>query len=217
MSISTFMSGVWSGKSLGRILQNDRLAPLLSNLHGHVLDLAGDRRASYTKSLPKDIHLTIANDTDSSRPDTRVDFNEMFPFAPQSFDAIVFLNALYISKNPVQTLRECRRVLKPHGTLILSTPFIAHEMPEPHDFVRWTKEGLEQLLSEAGFVKHRIERIGARSSASANLLHPILRWNIIRMVVYAKALLLDRLLRTKEMKHPCPILYLAVSSAGDAA
>jgi SAM-dependent methyltransferase len=45
------------------------------------------------------------------------------PFADETFDALLF-NELFehLRINPIFTLTEARRVLKPHGTLLLSTP-----------------------------------------------------------------------------------------------
>jgi SAM-dependent methyltransferase len=55
---------------------------------------------------------------------TRCDVEtEAVPFAPDSFDAVLF-NELFehLRINPVFTLREAHRVLRPRGSLLLSTP-----------------------------------------------------------------------------------------------
>lgn len=44
------------------------------------------------------------------------------PFADGEFDAVVCINALYSLADPSQFIRECRRVLKAEGKLILITP-----------------------------------------------------------------------------------------------
>ncbi|MEQ8905777.1 class I SAM-dependent methyltransferase [Ekhidna sp.] len=51
---------------------------------------------------------------------------EKLPFDDQSFDKIVFLEVLeHLRINPIFTLKEISRVLKPSGRLILSTPNVS--------------------------------------------------------------------------------------------
>ena len=49
-------------------------------------------------------------------------------------------------------LRECHRILKPGGWLLLSTHGTWLFHPHPTDFRRWTRPGLEQEISSRGFV-----------------------------------------------------------------
>jgi SAM-dependent methyltransferase len=53
--------------------------------------------------------------------------------------------------SPPEYLAEAYRLLKPSGTLLLSTHghWIYH--PDPSDYWRWTREGLVRLVEAAGF------------------------------------------------------------------
>jgi SAM-dependent methyltransferase len=52
--------------------------------------------------------------------------NERFPFADGSFDVVLFCEVLeHLPHDPLFALHEIRRVLKPEGTLILTTPNVA--------------------------------------------------------------------------------------------
>jgi SAM-dependent methyltransferase len=56
----------------------------------------------------------------------RADLNRPLPFAPARFDAVACLEGLEHLERPVDALREFRRVLRPGGTLVLTTPNILH-------------------------------------------------------------------------------------------
>lgn len=48
---------------------------------------------------------------------------DTFPFPPESFDAVLFCEVIeHLTENPVATLSEIHRVLRPGGALVLSTP-----------------------------------------------------------------------------------------------
>lgn len=49
-----------------------------------------------------------------------------FPFAPASFDVVLFCEVIeHLQSDPVKVLREIKRVLKPRGHLILTTPNVS--------------------------------------------------------------------------------------------
>jgi SAM-dependent methyltransferase len=92
---------------------------------------------------------------------------ESLPFENNSIDAIICLEVLEHVKNPFKAAEEIKRVLKPGGLLLLTTPFLlgyhgkskkqsdietqAHA--EYPDFWRFTHEGLEYLFKDFTSVK----------------------------------------------------------------
>jgi SAM-dependent methyltransferase len=56
-------------------------------------------------------------------------------------------------------LRECRRVLRPQGWLLLSTHGTWLYHPHPTDFRRWTADGLRREVEEQGFEFVRMEPV----------------------------------------------------------
>ena len=52
--------------------------------------------------------------------------NDKFPYADESFDVVIFAEIIeHLLNDPCKVLREIKRVLKPNGTMILTTPNVA--------------------------------------------------------------------------------------------
>jgi len=212
ISMRTAIAGALAGKTIGRTLFNEAVRTRMAGCSGRVLDIAGGASGSYLKYLPP--HLDVVRTDVTPAPGiTVVDMNEPLPFPDRSFDAVLLFNALYAAEEPLALAREIFRVLKPDGTWYLASPFIANEMPEPHDYVRFTAEGLERLCRRAGFTKISIERLGERVSAAVQLTHPFYLFNFVRALVYPLAVFFDGLIPQGALEaHPSPIGYFARST-----
>ena len=72
------------------------------------------------------------------------------PLPDASADAILLTEVLEHLERPADALAECRRLLRPGGHLIATTPFSWPLHEEPRDFFRYSPYGLRQLAGEAG-------------------------------------------------------------------
>jgi SAM-dependent methyltransferase len=82
------------------------------------------------------------------------------PLIDQSVDIVFATQVIEHVSNPHIMVRECGRVLRPNGFLILSGPFFWPLHEEPYDFFRFTKYGFEQLLRSAEFLEWQIVEDG---------------------------------------------------------
>ncbi len=73
---------------------------------------------------------------------------ERIPFRDGVFDCVLSFQVLEHVPDPKTLLDECRRVLKPDGTLLISVPFVYEYHACPTDYWRFTHEGLSKLLEE---------------------------------------------------------------------
>lgn len=206
-----FIKKILKRKTLFRFLTEESLLREFSFLKGEVLDLASGA-SSYEVLLPDGVTL-IKTDLNPKDAETKkVDCNEILPFENNSYDGVIFINALYTLKDREMFIKEVHRVLKPGGIFISISPFIANEMPEPHDYCRLTYEGIKVLMSKNSWSSVRVTRIGERFSSSANLLHPAFFFTLVRVFFYGLALILDSLVPKKVMdRHPTPLGYTIVS------
>src|SRR4051794_31184398 len=71
-----------------------------------------------------------------------------FDFGDRSYDVIVISEVLEHVHSPHLAIGNIHRLLKQGGRLILTVPFIFPIHERPHDYFRYTRYGLEFLLSE---------------------------------------------------------------------
>lgn len=67
------------------------------------------------------------------------------------FDTVVCHQVLEHVRHPGRALEEIRRVLRPQGVLIMSVPHLSRRHELPHDYHRFTQEGVALLLGDHGF------------------------------------------------------------------
>ena len=77
------------------------------------------------------------------------------PLRSQSVDVVLNTQVLEHLPDPGRALAEMRRVLKEGGFLYLTAPQGWPEHQQPHDYFRFTRWGLERLLTETGFYPDR--------------------------------------------------------------
>jgi len=83
--------------------------------------------------------------------DIGADLSKELPIKSTSIDNLVCFEVLEHLPEPYLLISEAFRILKPNGKIIISTPFQWREHEQPWDYYRYTRYGLEYLLSKAGF------------------------------------------------------------------
>jgi SAM-dependent methyltransferase len=207
-----FIQSVIQGKTIYRILFHRVLYRNRSQITGTVLDLASGPSPSYYSYLNNGLVVTKTDYTAKPGIDATVDFNKPLPFESESYDTVCIFHALYIAEDPERVLQEVRRILKKGGTLAIAMPFVANEMPEPHDYHRYTLEGLDLLITKSGFTPNHRERIGERATAAVYIIAPLLYIWPIKLIAYTIAVSIDRLIPQKLIRrYPFPIGYFYIA------
>lgn len=108
---------------------------------------------------------------------------QSLPFADHSFDIVLLYEAIYYLASPDQFLRECRRILRPKGQLIISLPNKNWPGFNPSPFSTHYFSALE--LYEL-FLSHqfKIEVFGGFPSKASTLMQKIIQL-IRRFAVHA--------------------------------
>lgn len=207
-----FSRETFRGKTLGRILLNQALRREIRTLRGRVLDVAGGM-SSYDRYVDTRDAEVIATNLDTTRTGgTPHDFHEPFPFPDASFDEALFMNAIYVARNPGLVFQNVSRILKPGGRFTVASPFIFPEYPDPNDYGRPASQGLRFLAEEQGFAVERLVSLGGRASAAEYLVDDAFLIAPIKLLARALALLADAwIFRRLERLKPAPITWLLIA------
>ncbi len=116
---------------LNTLMLEASLAQCQPFVKGELLDV-GCGRCPYRRTFFASARKYIGTDylSDRSHPDV-ISSALQIPFVANAFDTVVSTEVLEHVPNPLQAMREMRRVLKPGGFLILSTPMYWPRHEEP--------------------------------------------------------------------------------------
>ena len=158
---------------------------------GLTLDVGCGRRP-YEKTYFANAKKYVGVDylSDRSRPDVICSALRL-PFADRSFETVVSTEVLEHVPDPLQALREMRRVLKAGGFIILSTPMYWPRHEVPYDFFRYPYDGLLYLVKESGLDLTRLFNRGRSYAFLGQVLqqvHPLaanpVNWLINRFFLW---------------------------------
>jgi SAM-dependent methyltransferase len=96
------------------------------------------------------VYIGIDRSYEGADPDIIGDATSI-PLSDCFADIIFTTQVIEHVSNHKAMLRECYRLLKPGGTIILTGPFYWPLHEEPYDFYRFSKYGFNSVFDEAGF------------------------------------------------------------------
>ncbi len=141
---------------LGIKLNNEELRRRLGNvIRGVVYDLGCGTRP-YEKEIlavaDRYIGVDWPNTVHGLHADIVANLNKPLPIDNNVADSVILLQVLEHLCEPRVVLSEAFRILKRGGSIYVTVPFQWWVHEAPHDYFRYTRHGLEHLLSQAGFV-----------------------------------------------------------------
>ena len=84
---------------------------------------------------------------------------DKIPVAKESFDVVICNAVLEHVPDPTICVAEFYRVLRKGGILYLCVPFMQPEHADPHDYQRYTRQGLARLVTVVGFTVEKVESV----------------------------------------------------------
>lgn len=120
---------------------------------GITLD-AGSGRGTWKDLIGKTAEIYESIDIaprGDSRPTWVGDIMHMSEVPDGRYDTVVSHQVLEHVRDPRRALEEFNRVLKIGGHIIISVPHLSRRHELPHDFFRFTQEGMVALAEDTGF------------------------------------------------------------------
>jgi SAM-dependent methyltransferase len=91
---------------------------------------------------------------------------------PESFDIIIAEQVFEHLRYPYKAALNVHRMLRNSGVFLIATPFLIRVHHVPHDYTRWTPDGLQAFLEDCGFTSE-VRAWGNRKAVKANFV----RWS----------------------------------------
>ncbi|CAN7508416.1 class I SAM-dependent methyltransferase [Bosea sp. LjRoot90] len=148
------------------------LAPLIERYaRGRVLD-AGAGRMAWRSLLMARASEYLSMDYEAAHPDLSFqgDLRGGLPVDDKSIDAVFCCSVLEHIPEPWLVFAELKRIVRPGGHVILSVPFIYYLHGAPHDYFRFTRYGVTEMATKAGF---EIAELKTSGGIAHMLLHAV--------------------------------------------
>lgn len=124
----------------------------------HALGLKPDARildygcgeSPYRRFCPQDCQYIGADLPGNPAADVTIGDDGRLTLDDACCDLVLSTQVLEHVTDPAVYLQECQRILKPGGTLILTTHGLMFRHPVPRDLWRWTLDGLKLLVEKQG-------------------------------------------------------------------
>jgi SAM-dependent methyltransferase len=147
--------------TVGALVNRAQLAP-----GARVLDY-GCADQPYRSLLPAGVSYVGADLLGNPVADIELLSDGTVPIPDASVDMVLSSQVLEHVADPTLYLHECLRVTRPGGSLVLTTHGIMYDHADPHDYWRWTGEGLRKVVTDSGFAV--VELTGILGLAAAAL------------------------------------------------
>ncbi len=147
--------GSYRRKSLDNLLEENK-----DYYKGVVLDIGGRDRGRFQKPKQQVEKWIFADIVTEHNPDIVLDVANMEVIETETIDVV---NAIELFEHVEQIkhgIKECYRVLKQGGVMILSAPFMYPIHADPYDFQRWTEHKWKKELEKSGFTIEKFQITG---------------------------------------------------------
>jgi len=142
---------------------------------GVVLDIGGRNKSGFERPTTERWITTSLEKDENEKTDMILDACDMRTIASESIDTINIIEVFEHLKEPKKALKECYRILKNEGIMIMSSPFMFPVHYEPFDCQRWTQSKWQEELVNAGFEIRKFKIIGGYFSVLADTIKALVR------------------------------------------
>jgi SAM-dependent methyltransferase len=126
------------------------------------------------------------------------------PMPDGSCDLVLSTQVLEHVEDPATYLAECHRLLRPGGSLVVSTHGIMYYHRDPEDYWRWTRAGLQKVLEEHGLRVDRMRGVLALAPAALQIFQDGTMWKVPRRLQPVYAFVMQTLISFTDRRYEEP-------------
>jgi SAM-dependent methyltransferase len=156
----------------------------------------------YRSLFPAGVGYVGADLPGNDLADIEITEDGRVPLPDASCDLVLSTQVLEHVERPDTYLAECRRLLHAGGSLLLSTHGIMYYHKDPEDYWRWTRVGLEKLISSHGFEVVKSRGVLGLAAASLQILQDGTYWYLPRTLRRPFAVLMQALIVLADRLYP---------------
>ncbi|MCS7231652.1 MAG: class I SAM-dependent methyltransferase [Elusimicrobiota bacterium] len=130
--------------------------------YGKVLDVGGKKINKRGNFVPPENKVEVwhyLNIDSSTNPDFCCSA-EHIPVEDGYYDIVIITEVLEHLENPDIVLKECYRVLKKNGKIVVTIPFLYPLHKDPYDYQRWLPDKINKEFLSVGFKNIEILPMG---------------------------------------------------------
>jgi SAM-dependent methyltransferase len=157
--------------------------------------------SQYRDLLPAHIRYIGADLPGNLRADVTFEPGGPVQLGDGSVDVVLSTQVLEHVADPEAYLLECRRLLGPGGSLVLSTHGIMYYHPDPGDYWRWTSTGLRRTLERCGFEVVDERGLLGLAAAALQIFQDATYWYLPVRLRRSYGLLMQALIRFADSRY----------------
>lgn len=211
INLGYYFGTTYRRKILDRLLEEHE-----AYYKGVVLDIGGRDRGKFEK--PKDtVQKWIFADIEEKHgPDIILNVEDMSNVDNESIDVVSGIELFEHVERIEQALKECYRVLKKDGVIIISAPFLFPIHADPSDFQRWTEDKWKKELAAQVFCIEEFKVMGRYFTVLADMEKALVKSmpRLLRWMFYAFYPCLDLLTKFDKLSTIRKHRYLGKYTTG---
>lgn len=165
----------WKFSPARWLLLKSVIPELQKHVEGDVLDV-GCGQMPFRIHLEHRFRSYEGLDCERRSPHTKYlgDAQDMSEIPDDSYDTVISICVLEHLAQPSRAIGEMKRVCRPGGRIVITTPFLARYHEEPHDYFRYTRHALEMFGREHGLEIERIQPNGGLATFVGHQISTVL-------------------------------------------
>jgi SAM-dependent methyltransferase len=138
--------GTSRGGAIDRFYIDRFLKQELRHAKGVFLECGGDRYRKFARAANVSRYDVVDINAEISSLTIHRDIQDLRGITDGCYDFIICTQVLQYVENPQKAIDELRRVLKPGGCLLVTSPFLEKDYHKLHDRWRFTRSEIQSLL-----------------------------------------------------------------------